>query len=157
MLCDELNTYNFEPIDLVFYEKSEVDAAIAELKDCKDEWAKQCSRLTAENMELKQKLHDADMRADLAEAANTEYREDFKKMEAAFNEMFDNYIKSQRALWIARSNRALSQYAWHMQTAETLLRGGTSAAVDYQKWKAKLWKNVELICHKKADEFKECV
>lgn len=45
--------------DAQVYLKEKVDAAIAELKE---------------------KLHDAEMAKDLAEAANTEYREDIKKL-----------------------------------------------------------------------------
>ena len=58
MKCDELKDYDYDP-DFPFHSRGrfyyadDVDEAIAELKDCKDEWAKQCTRLTAENAELK--------------------------------------------------------------------------------------------------------
>ena len=97
MKCDELKIYrthtdnlgdnyiDAEFVDVVL--KEDVDNAIAELKEenklLKEHIANgDVSRITwiDEVIELKQKLHDAEMAKDLAEAANTEYREDIKKL-----------------------------------------------------------------------------
>ena len=79
MKCDELVPERYFHGEAGFpFDK--VDEAIAELKYCKDEWGKQCTMLTAENAELKQKLHDAEMRADLAEAAETERKIDYDNL-----------------------------------------------------------------------------
>ena len=146
MLCDELKEYTSPTYGSAYYDIDEVDAAIAELK---------------------QKLHDAEMRADLAEAANTEYREDFKKMEAAFNEMSDNYIKSQRALWMARAIAAKREcdYWYHVHSITRSLDGewfkvnhrGQGHLGLYKRpieW-VKTWDKVRELCRKKEDEFKE--
>lgn len=52
MKCDELCAEIYL-MGRWFYDSKKVHDAIEELKDCKDEWAKQCTRLTAENAELK--------------------------------------------------------------------------------------------------------
>lgn len=156
MKCDELKDYDYEPAFPFqsrgrFYIAEDVESAIVELKDCKDEWAKQCSRLTAENTELKQKLQNAEMKADLAEAANTEYREDFKKMNAAYNDMTDNYIKSQRALWLARANRSLEKIAWFKlwNASISTMNPEDGDRQEFDKWKKALGKFLA-----KADEYK---
>ena len=104
MKCDELKaksvTLDGEPN---IYKKSDVDAAIAELK---------------------QKLHDAEMAKDDAEAANTEYREDIRKLKAENERLKDENARlkncnvvhiedfinqsfelryTKRALWMARA------------------------------------------------------
>ena len=76
--------------------KSDVDEAIAELKEdnkllkeriangdvSRITWIDSALELSRENESLKQKLHDAEMRADLAEAAETERKIDYDKLKA---------------------------------------------------------------------------
>ena len=93
--------------DYEMYRVKDVESAIAELKDkiqqkdffwegcgfakrgfkntievglAYEEMERQRDDFLHKNRTLAHKLHDAEMRADIAEAANTEYREDFKKM-----------------------------------------------------------------------------
>lgn len=85
MLCDELETemwldYSGEPMPC--YPAKDADAAIAELK---------------------QKLHDAEMAKDDAEAANTEYREDIRKLKAE-NEDIDYQRKQLSRLCAFKEN-----------------------------------------------------
>ena len=72
MKCDELKAKCLTPDGApTVYRKSEVDAAIDELK---------------------QKLHDAEMAKDDAEAANTEYSDDIRKLKAE-NEMLKDKLR----------------------------------------------------------------
>lgn len=76
MKCDELESFTAETFGYgkcEVYDADEVDAAIAELK---------------------QKLHDAEMQADLAECAVTEYKIDYDKLN-------DKNRRLKRALWRA--------------------------------------------------------
>lgn len=72
MLCDELKAYTLFTTSSLsgqrVYLTNKVDEAIAELKE---------------------KLHDAEMAKDDAECANTEYREDIKKLKAQFNPLYE--------------------------------------------------------------------
>lgn len=130
MKCDELKEdYCYDATDdktKAVYLKSDVDEAIAELK--------------VENERLVKCCKEYDSRQRISERIKFNGAKELRA--------------TKRALWLARAERALSDFAWHQQTAETLLRGGTSAAVDYQKWKAKNWKNVERKCRAKAEEYK---
>ena len=95
--------------------------------------------------ELKQKLHDAEMRADLAECAETERRIDYDnlKKDLAYHARqiyFKHHRQTLRALWLARANRA---------KAESQTR--VSHYAFYR------WKDVEQLCRAKADTFKENV
>ena len=146
---DEIRaTRNFQiPNDHAVYKATEVDEAIAELK---------------------QKLHDAEMRADLAEAACTEYREDIKRLKATpqqiMKEVFDKVLiypkemvhlddayilavslrQTLRALWLARVENARNSafICWN--------RTESGWQSKYEKWK-----KVERLCRAKADTFKE--
>ena len=61
--------------------------------------------------------------------------------EKSFNEMTESFTQSQRALWLARAERAkVEQYA---------------ACGDGEIYL--IWEKVERLCRKKADEFKEDV
>lgn len=190
MKCDNLTAY----IDGYCYSKAEVDEAIAELKDCKDEWAKQCTRLTAENTELKseieqlkniphtdnsavidslqQKLHDAEMRADLAEAAETERKIDYDnlKKDLAYHARqiyFRHNRQTLMALWLSRAIAAKRErdYWYHVHQITRSLDGewfnvnhrGQGHLGLYKRpieW-VKTWDKVRELCRKKADEFKE--
>ncbi len=84
MKCDELQRhsirgvmYNGEEIcgGFAYYDADEVDSAIAELK---------------------QKLHDAEMQADLAECAVTEYKIDCDKLKAEADEAIADLEESHK-------------------------------------------------------------
>lgn len=78
--------------------KEDVDAAIEELKEKLRDHCASCPVKEQEDdvvADLKKKLHDAEMRADLAEAANTEYREDIKKLKAE-NESLKAELQKQK-------------------------------------------------------------
>lgn len=89
MKYDKLKAETIVPqgcaLTLQMYPKSEVDSAIDELKTEhhreRHEYIEMAAMLRRENAELKQKLHDAEMCADLAEAAETERKIDYKKLE----------------------------------------------------------------------------
>lgn len=174
MKCDELINYPMTRItadflnckrsaNTLYNEKAEVDAAIAELKDenklLKEHIANgDVSRITwiDEVIELKQKLHDAEMRADLAEAAETEHKIDYDNLKK-------EHRQTLRALWIARADRnelmsrdvELDNYTYDLMT-----RGKRSHyeyyedAGKYEEWTCKLEKASKL-CRSKADTFKE--
>ena len=156
MKCDELKaksvTLDGEPN---IYKKSDVDAAIAELK---------------------QKLHDAEMAKDDAEAANTEYREDIRKLKAE-NERLNTRLSESamkvykhhnkqtlRALWLARAKRAADRarifYFCDMET-ELDIEGfsyDSQKKKGHKKLAARLWRiiwlKVERKCRSKAEEYK---
>lgn len=135
MLCDELVDYDVQGVRLPaepgkgeFVKREAVNEAIAELK---------------------QKLHDAEMRADLAEAACTERKIDYDNLKKdltyhARQIYFKLNRQTLRALWIARSNMAkYFSKCWKEFYDEKA------------KYNFKKWQNVERLCRKKADEFKE--
>ena len=88
-------TKNFQnPHDHAVYKATEVDAAIAELK---------------------QKLHDAEMAKDDAECANTEYRIDIEKLKAKFNPLYEELkrVKDENDLLKKRiANGDVSRMGW---------------------------------------------
>lgn len=82
MKCDELRIENacvYGP-DAKVYLAEQVEAAIATLRGANDEKTERIVELQKQVDELKQKLHDAEMRADLAEAAETERKIDYKEL-----------------------------------------------------------------------------
>lgn len=121
--------------------------------------------------ELKQKLHDAEMRADLAEAANTEYRIDLKNIKDniakhARNQYHKYNRQTLRALWLARAYRAEARknywYARSCHEGDERLWSIDGSAVKYIgcikrtnfAW-LKVWSEVECKCLAKAEKFKE--
>ena len=116
--------------------------------------------------ELKQKLHDAEMRADLAESAETERKIDYDNLKAEFQKQKEAYAKldidyqqrlgfgfcktmaeehrqTLRALWLARAERARCTWKYY---AEFL--------VFPREAEMKRWKKVEQLCRAKAEEYK---
>lgn len=112
--------------------------------------------------ELKQKLHDAEMARDDAEAANTEYRDDIRKLKAE-NERLNrelehvkngdcintcdvlekhvkDELKAKRALWIARAKRAIEKIAWFRlwNASISTMNPEDGARQEYDKWKKAL-------------------
>ena len=153
MKCDELKLYSqcYDGNDGLFYHHTEVYEAIAELK---------------------QKLHDAEMKADLAECANTEYRIDIDKLKAENErlkkevweaderaidagatsvEKMEELRVTQRALWIARAKRALEKIAWFKlwNSSISTMNPEDGARQEFDKWKNALGKFL-----KKAEEYK---
>lgn len=186
MKCDELKVYVpqdgpwvLEPEEggkLVeeetCYLKSEVDAAIAELKQKlaeKESWVKMLGEgeaaMSSELEKTKQKLHDAEMREDLAEAAETERKIDYDKLKAENErltrelehvkngdcintcDVLEKYGKelcaTRRELWLARVERAKDKQTYHTHT-----RG------DGWCHRVEQWIEVERKCLKKAEEYK---
>ena len=91
-----------------------------------------------ENAELKQKLHDAEMQADLAECAVTEYKIDYDKLTTENRRL-------KRALWLARAEIAHKKideywpdYCHNAHSRIALLK----------------WEEVERKCRAKAEEYK---
>lgn len=134
--------------------------------------------------ELKQKLHDAEMAKDDAEAANTEYRLDIEKLKTenertkltkekafkcagkAINTIANVELElraTQRALWIARAERALSNaLIFYFAESDYFIlniqgyaqkKDGASRMLNAKKW-YKIWKKVERLCRAKAEEYK---
>lgn len=123
------------------YLKSEVDAAIAELKEfaedaCleRDDNQTAIDELQAENTELKAKLENvqASMYCDVVDA-NMENR------------------RLRRALWIARAKRAIEKIAWFKlwNASISTMNPEDGARQEYDKWKKSLGKFL-----KKAEEYK---
>ena len=173
MKCDELKIYrthtdnlgdnyiDAEFVDVVL--KEDVDNAIAELKEenklLKEHIANgDVSRITwiDEVIELKQKLHDAEMRADLAECAETERKIDYDnlKKDLAYHARqiyFKHNRQTLRALWLARANRASEKIAWFKlwNASISTMNPEDGARKQYDKWKKALGKFL-----KKAEEYK---
>lgn len=154
MKCDELNAYKADvtiPVygtiaDAEVYLKEKVDAAIEELKA---------------------KLHDAEMRADLAEAAETERKIDYEnlKKDLAYHARqiyFKHNRQTLRALWLARAYRAEARknywYARSCHEGDKDLWSIDGSAVKYigcikrtnLDW-LKVWSEVETKCRAKAE------
>ena len=152
-------------ITLQVYPKSETDEAIEELKT-------ENLKLKAKNIELQsfydlhgnvdnyidkleQKLHDAEMRADLAEAAATERKIDYdnlkKDLEYHARQLyFKHNRQTLRALWLARAERA-KEFKYKIKFAICSM----NTKYDYSD--ADKWDKVERLCRAKADTFKEDV
>ena len=114
MKCDELNTYNFELIDLVFYEKQDVDAAIAELK--------------AENERLVKCCKEYDSRQRIDERITFNATKQLRT--------------TKRALWMARAKRAIEKIAWFKlwNASISTMNPEDGARQEYEKWKKALGK-----------------
>lgn len=137
---------------------------VIELKqklDEKESWVKMLGEgeaaLSLELEKTKQKLHDAEMRADLAEAANTEYRLDIEKIKAE-NERLKNELK--------HSEDELESYFIFEKEIKQKLRAARRALykacanwahhIVFVRFNSneKAWENVERKCLKKAEEYK---
>jgi len=137
MKCDELKAYTYDDmldgnadVDIEYYPKSEVDAAIAELKEVaedacleRDDNSRVIDELEAENRKLK------------------------------------------RALWLARAERSASWQIHfslchnHSIEREFSINGASMpceemATMRTAKDWAMIWKKVERLCLKKAEEYK---
>lgn len=101
------------------------------LRDVDNQWNEQCKEIA----ELKQQLHDAEMRADLAEAAETERRIDYRHL--------------QRTLWLARAEKAkhIATFCYYA------LHYGRVPVREIYQCQDK-WDEVERKCLKKAEQFK---
>lgn len=125
-----------------------VDEAIEELKEAiriKDELLIENGKQIGE---LKAKLHDAEMRADLAEAAATERKIDYDnlKKDLAYHARkvyFKTHRQTLRALWLARAEMARNAAFICFNRPE-------------DRWQEKYskWKKVEQLCRAKAKEYK---
>lgn len=117
-----------------YYERENADACFAERLAEKDE----------EVAELKAKLHDAEMRADMAEAAETERKIDYDNLKK-------EHSQTLRALWIARANRALEKIAWFKlwNASISTMNPEDGARQEFDKWKRNLGNFL-----KKAEEYK---
>lgn len=115
---------------------------------CKDVLAK-LEEQESEIAELKQKLHDAEMQADLAECAVTEYKIDYDKLN-------DKNRRLKRALWIARAelcrrfdvDRYLRNHRNSWYNENCLTWADACVAMEVKRCKA------ESKCRAKAEEYK---
>ena len=126
--------------------------------------------------DLKAKLHDAEMRADLAEAANTEYRIDLKNIKDniakhARNQYHKHNRQTLRALWLARATIAHSnKYKYHRLACkaeidpqphgwscyingEVYRTGKMNRMLEPHYW-IEIWEEIERKCLKKAKEYR---
>ena len=155
---DEVSvTKNFQnPHDHAVYKATEVDEAITELKEAiriKDELLIENGKQIGE---LKAKLHDAEMRADLAEAAATERKIDYDnlKKDLAYHARkvyFKTHRQTLRALWLARAERAKCKIEWFRlwNTQISTMNPEDGARQEYDRWL-----KVEQLCKEKAEEYK---
>lgn len=133
MKCDELKAYR--NIDVAFNTARQTETVIAEdyegycIEFEEDDEVYLKDEVDAAIAELKQKLHDAEMQADLAECAVTEYKIDYDKLN-------DENRKLKRALYKACANWAHHRVFVRFKTNE------------------KAWQNVERKCLDKAEEYK---
>ena len=139
MKCDNLQRYSVD-IDYVpnddgaYIDASEVDEAIAELKQKLDKAIAERDGNQVCIDALKQKLENvqASMYADVADA-----------------NMYNRRLK--RALWIARAKRAIEKIAWFKLWNASISTMNTEdgARQEFDKWKKALGKFL-----KKAEEYK---
>lgn len=134
MKCDELKAeqwldYSGEPMPC--YPKAKVDAAIDELKAAHHKERHEYIEMVAQ---LKQKLEDAQASA-YAESVDAGMRE----------------RRLRRALWLARSNRAIEKIAWFKlwNASISTMNPEDGARQEYDKWKKNLGKFL-----KKAKKYK---
>ena len=75
-------------------------------------------------------------------------RDSFEK---SFNEMTEAFMKSQRALWIARANRAIEKIAWFKlwDASISTMNPEDGARQEFDKWKKALGKFLS-----KVEEYK---
>ena len=144
MKCDKLKAYGMADTSIddeyEMYKVTEVDEAIAELKeklhDVDNQWNEQCkeiAQLKAENERLKAKLDKKD-----AEIESLKATHDTEMMDAGMRER-----RLQRALWLARALRARDiQRWWIAATCAPMTERACS-----------VWNNVERKCLKKAEEY----
>lgn len=107
-------------------------------------------------VEIKQKLHDAEMRADLAEAAATERKIDYDNLKKdvryhARKVYFKTHRQTLRALWLARAERAKCKIEWFRlwNTQISTMNPEDGARQEYDRWL-----KVEQLCKEKAEEYK---
>ena len=132
MKCDKL--IRWQDKDLTeYYEAESVDAAINELKAENEQLKKKLSCIR----HLRRQLHDAEMRADLAEAAETERKIDYKELERKFHEANAENRRLKRALYKACANWAYIAVAFFSSYATK-----------------ERWNKMELKCLKKAEEYR---
>ena len=163
--------YERENADAYFAERlAEKDREIALLKEHIANG--DVSRITwiDEVIELKQKLHDAEMRADLAECAETERKIDYDnlKKDLAYHARqiyFKHNRQTLRALWLARAKRAEARknywYARSCHEGDKYFWSIDGSAVKYIgcikrtnfDW-LKVWSEVESKCLKKAEQYR---
>ena len=147
--------YEFEKVlrgksNKLFYHKSEVDAAIAELK--------------VENRSLKKDLYKTDHH-------NIQYLcsmygcENVEAFHGEIKNIQTKLIATERALWLARAERAASWQIHfslchnHSIEREFSINGasmpceGRATMRTAKDW-AMIWKKVERLCLKKAEEYK---
>lgn len=148
MKCDEL-----KPIELECNMGKDINGV-----EHREPWkAYDIDEVDAAIAELKQKLHDAEMRADLAEAAETERKIDYDKLNAENR-------KQKRSLWIARANSADGQFIYWCARfgvesgfTKADIRGysvNTKRRLRMIREWLEVWKNVRSKCLKKAEEYK---
>ena len=141
MKCDEL-----KPIELECNMGKDINGV-----EHREPWkAYDIDEVDAAIAELKRKLHDAEMLADLAEAAETERKIDYDKLNAENR-------KLKRALWLAREWRAWCEGEfwlavesdepgdiYHLKCTNRIHRTPN-------EWTT-YWQKVEQLCKKKAEE-----
>lgn len=142
-------------VDIEYYPKSEVDAAIDELKrehhKERDEYIDWVNRLQKENAELKEVYKDSvDVKVKIWER--------YKKAE-------DELRRQKRALWLARASEAKKEVNyWTCQDESSYaivdFNVRHETIVSYEaphhrpyKW-ILIWENVERKCRAKAEEYK---
>lgn len=130
MKCDELKPLVFSLNDLAYIDESAVKK---NFENPHDHAVYKATEVDAAIAELKKKLHDAEMRADLAEAAETERKIDYDKLNAENRRL-------KRALWLERAKHA-QEKAWNFHEKNLVE-------------KCAKWDNVHLMCRAKAEEYK---
>lgn len=160
------------------YFKSEADAVIAEkdkeiaelkqklydAEEGRNDYKLQYQEIFAELQSTKEKLHDAEKRADLAEAAATERKIDYDnlKKDLAYHARqiyFKHNRQTLRALWLARAERAKDAqtqmpYVNYYNNHQRSMYHAITDVAPYSVW-VNRWNNTERLCRAKADMFKE--
>ena len=168
MKCDELEFFFGGAASLAeVYKKSDVDAAIDELKaiihELESTTRTDNSAVIGLLSDELEKLRPMEAALEIAEADNKKYIERIKELEAE-NEKLKEYVSEQtdklnvekenviqlercwketeRALWIARAKRAIEKIAWFKlwNASISTMNPEDGARQEYDKWKKALGK-----------------
>ena len=170
VLAEERNFTGVVKYRKTCYDKTEADKYIVEIKqklhDAEEElhnWKAEVTRVRNEKMalfdEMSKNVYNEKMKADLAEAANTEYREDIKKLKAE-NERLKDKVRHypMMAMLIEDGNeklratrRALYKACANWANVEVFER---TVGIDDPNVEACRWALMRNKCLKKAEEYK---
>ena len=172
MKCDELQQVE-NPIEWgLYYDKSEVDAAIAELKAENERLNNALDKERSETIKYMDELcnakneierltidkRNAELRADVADAAIAELKQKLEDAKAtAYAESVDAGMRErrlQRALWLARAISAINAVGEIHNVIVCMQERNPKMSLSNTKAQEQVWKNVARKCREKAEQYK---